>query len=56
MHIVYADRHPEPNAFDLWEHAVEHFMPAGPARAASAKRTFFGGRYQKLVPTRWAVQ
>jgi ubiquinone/menaquinone biosynthesis C-methylase UbiE len=48
-------RHLEPHAFDLWEHAVERFMPAGPAPAASAKRTFFGGLYQKLVLTRSAT-
>lgn len=42
----------EPYAFDLWEHEVEHFLPAGMVPAAAEKRTYFGGLYQKLVFTR----
>jgi ubiquinone/menaquinone biosynthesis C-methylase UbiE len=45
-------RHLEPYAFDLWEHEIEHFMPAGVTPAAIDKRTFFGGLYQQLVLTR----
>ena len=47
-------RHLEPYAFDLWDHEVEAFLPAGPAPAAIEKRTFFGGLYQQLVLTRQA--
>ena len=42
----------EPYAMDLWAHEIEEFMP-GQARPASiAKRTYFGGLYQKLVLVR----
>ena len=50
MHQVF--KHLEPYAFDLWEHEILHFMPPGPAPAACAKHTYFGGLYQKLVLTR----
>ncbi len=50
MHQVF--RHLEPYAFDLWEHEIAHFMPAGAAPATFAKHTFFAGLYQKLVLTR----
>jgi ubiquinone/menaquinone biosynthesis C-methylase UbiE len=50
MHQVF--RHLEPYAFDLWDHEVQSFMPAGITPAAAEKRTYFGGLYQKLVLTR----
>ena len=37
---------------DLWEHEVEHFLPPTRRPASIAKRTYFGGLYQKLVSTR----
>jgi len=45
-------RHLEPYAFDLWQHDIEHFLPADIVPAALQKRTFFGGLYQQLVLTR----
>ena len=45
-------RHLEPFAFDLWDHEIAHFIPAGIEPAATRKQTFFGGLYQKLVLTR----
>jgi ubiquinone/menaquinone biosynthesis C-methylase UbiE len=42
----------EPYAIDLWQHEVEHFLPADAATAAVEKRTYFGGLYQRLVLTR----
>ena len=45
-------RHLEPYAFDLWDHEVPSFLPAGLVPAAVDKRTWFGGLYQKLVLTR----
>ncbi len=45
-------RHLEPYAFDLWDHEVPSFLPAGVVPASVEKRTWFGGLYQKLVLTR----
>jgi ubiquinone/menaquinone biosynthesis C-methylase UbiE len=42
----------EPYAMDLWDHEVEHFLPAGTRPASIEKRTYFGGLYQRLVLTR----
>ena len=42
----------EPFAMDLWEHEIEAFLPVGTRPAAIAKRTFYGGLYQKLLMTR----
>ncbi|MBI5278728.1 MAG: class I SAM-dependent methyltransferase [Burkholderiales bacterium] len=39
----------EPYAMDLWNHEVLDFLPAGMKPASVAKRTWFGGLYQKLV-------
>lgn len=48
-------RHLEPYAFDLWQHEIEHFMPAGATWPSSAKRTWFGGLYQMRVLTKPAL-
>lgn len=48
-------RHLEPYAFDLWQHEIEHFMPAGTAWPSSVKRTWFGGLYQMRVLTKPAL-
>ena len=42
----------EPFALDLWEHEIAEFMPRDLQLASSAKQTYFGGLYQKLVFTR----
>jgi ubiquinone/menaquinone biosynthesis C-methylase UbiE len=42
----------EPYAIDLWQHDIEHFMPASARPASIEKKTYFGGLYQKLVITR----
>jgi ubiquinone/menaquinone biosynthesis C-methylase UbiE len=42
----------EPYAMELWQHELEHFMPADAKPAAIEQQTFFGGLYQKLVITR----
>jgi ubiquinone/menaquinone biosynthesis C-methylase UbiE len=39
----------EPYAMDLWENAVEAFMPADVRPASLEKQTYYGGLYQKLV-------
>ena len=39
----------EPYAMDLWENAVEAFMPADVRPASVEKQTYYGGLYQKLV-------
>ena len=49
-------RHLEPYAIDLWEHEIEHFLPAGVAPVSIDKRTYFGGLYQKLVLTKQAAR
>jgi ubiquinone/menaquinone biosynthesis C-methylase UbiE len=42
----------EPYAMDLWDNEVEAFFPEGRKPASIAKKTYFGGLYQKLVVTR----
>lgn len=39
----------EPFALDLWQHDIEHFLPADLDRAAISRHTYFGGLYQKVV-------
>jgi ubiquinone/menaquinone biosynthesis C-methylase UbiE len=48
-------RHLEPYAFDLWQHEIEHFMPAGAAWQSIARREWFGGLYQMRVLTKPAL-
>jgi len=38
----------EPFALDLWAHGLERWLPDGRARIV-AKKTYFGGLYQKVV-------
>ena len=47
MRLVFAKL--EPYAMDLWHHEVAEFMPPDVPLASLAKRTYFGGLYQKLV-------
>jgi len=47
MHAVL--RTLEPFALDLWRHEIADYLPPGLDRGAIAKRTAFGGLYQKLV-------
>ncbi len=42
----------EPYASDLWQHQIEHFLPAGVQPASATQRTWFCGLYQRLVWTR----
>jgi ubiquinone/menaquinone biosynthesis C-methylase UbiE len=42
----------EPFATDLWRNEIAVYMPDGGNSCSSAKETFFGGLYQKLVLTR----
>ena len=42
----------EPYAMDLWENEVEAFLPQRERPASIAKKTYYGGLYQKLVLTR----
>lgn len=44
----------EPFAPDLWHHDIDEWLPGDIPARVSAKRTFFGGLYQKLVITRRA--
>ncbi len=50
MRLVF--RKLEPFAMALWNHEVLDFLPPGLRPTALAKRTYFGGLYQKLVLTR----
>jgi ubiquinone/menaquinone biosynthesis C-methylase UbiE len=50
MRLVF--RKLEPYAMDLWRREIAEFMPADLRPASLAKRTYFGGLYQKLVLTR----
>jgi ubiquinone/menaquinone biosynthesis C-methylase UbiE len=50
MRLVF--RTLEPFAMDLWNHEVLDFMPRHRSPASAAKRTYFGGLYQKLVLVR----
>jgi ubiquinone/menaquinone biosynthesis C-methylase UbiE len=50
MRLVF--RGLEPYAMDLWQHDLQHFLPADARPASIVKRTYFGGLYQKLVLTR----
>lgn len=50
MRLVFAKL--EPYAMDLWQHEIAEFMPRDVQLASLAKRTYFGGLYQKLVLTR----
>ncbi|HEX6020062.1 MAG TPA: rhodoquinone biosynthesis methyltransferase RquA [Burkholderiaceae bacterium] len=47
MRLVFARL--EPYAMDLWHHEIAEFLPPQVRPAALAKRTYFGGLYQKLV-------
>ena len=47
MRLVF--RKLEPYAIDLWHREVAEFMPTDVQPASLAKRTYFGGLYQKLV-------
>ena len=47
MRLVF--RRLEPYAIDLWDHEIAEFMPSLVQPASLAKRTYFGGLYQKLV-------
>jgi len=42
----------EPYAMDLWGNEIETFLPRQVRPASMAKKTYFGGLYQKLVLTR----
>jgi len=50
MHQVF--RRLEPYAIDLWNHALDAFMPADVKPSAATHRTYFGGLYQQWVLTR----
>jgi SAM-dependent methyltransferase len=50
MRLVF--RKLEPYAMDLWNHEIQDFIPQGLQPTSMAKRTYFGGLYQKLVLTR----
>ncbi|WP_395686389.1 rhodoquinone biosynthesis methyltransferase RquA [Caenimonas koreensis] len=50
MRLVF--RKLEPFAMDLWDHELEHFLPADVPLASAELQTWFGGLYQKLVLTR----
>lgn len=39
----------EPYAMDLWDNEVEAFLPRRARPASIAKKTYYGGLYQKLV-------
>ena len=39
----------EPYAMDLWNHEVQDFIPQCLQPSSTAKQTYFGGLYQKLV-------
>jgi ubiquinone/menaquinone biosynthesis C-methylase UbiE len=47
MRLVF--RKLEPYAIDLWRHEIVEFVPSHLRPASLAKRTYFGGLYQKLV-------
>jgi hypothetical protein len=42
----------EPYAMDLWRNEVEAFLPRHDRPVSIAKKTYYGGLYQKLVLTR----
>lgn len=42
----------EPYAMDLWENEIAAYMPTHVHPAATAKHTYYGGLYQRLVLTR----
>jgi len=42
----------EPYAIDLWDHALDAFMPTDVKPSAAAHSTYFGGLYQQWVLTR----
>lgn len=50
MRLVF--RTLEPYAIDLWRHEVLDFVPRHLKPASTAKQTYFGGLYQKLVLVR----
>lgn len=50
MRVVF--KRLEPYAHELWQHPVDHFLPADAAPASIERKRYFGGLYQKLVLTR----
>jgi ubiquinone/menaquinone biosynthesis C-methylase UbiE len=50
MRLVF--RKLEPYAMDLWNHEIQDFIPQRLQPTSTAKQTYFGGLYQRLVLTR----
>ena len=42
----------EPYALDLWQHELDHYLPADAGVSGMREQTYFGGLYQKVVITR----